>query len=141
MNPTQRSPLRRSTTDRMIAGVCGGIAAAWNLDPAIVRLIAVLIGLSSAGTMLLVYLILAIVMPVDGREAGEALGRQRQEPPVAADAAEAPRLPSLEPGAGLSDPMAFTPDEIRRWDLPGAAKVVAEAGADSAQTGPSSQAN
>lgn len=56
--------LYKSTTNKMICGVCGGIAEYFNMDPSIVRLIAALIVIM-AGTGLLVYIILAIVLPND----------------------------------------------------------------------------
>ena len=55
--------LYRSQTERMIAGVCGGIAEYSNLDPTIVRLLFILL-LFLGGNGLLVYLILMIVMPL-----------------------------------------------------------------------------
>ena len=53
--------LYRSKTNKMLAGVCGGLGEYTNLDPAIVRLIAVLIGLSGAG--LVAYLVCAVIIP------------------------------------------------------------------------------
>ena len=35
--------LYRSRTDRMIAGVCGGLAEYFNIDPVIIRIIAVVL--------------------------------------------------------------------------------------------------
>jgi len=56
--------LRRSS-NKMIAGVCSGIAEYFNLDPTIVRIAYVLISIFSAGFPgILVYLILMLVMPV-----------------------------------------------------------------------------
>lgn len=55
--------LRRSH-DRVLAGVCGGIANYFELDPTLVRVAYVLISvLSAAFPGLLVYLILWLVMP------------------------------------------------------------------------------
>ena len=56
--------LYRSRTDRMIWGVCGGLANYFNIDPTIVRLIAVLL-LFFGGFVILAYIILAIVVPVE----------------------------------------------------------------------------
>jgi phage shock protein C len=56
--------LRRSRTERMIAGVCGGIAEYLNVDPTIVRLIWVLIAFL-AGAGVLLYIIMWIIMPLD----------------------------------------------------------------------------
>ena len=53
--------LYRSKTNKMLAGVCGGLGEYTNLDPTIVRLIAVLIGLSGAG--LVSYLFCAVIIP------------------------------------------------------------------------------
>jgi phage shock protein C len=53
--------LTRSANDRMIGGVCGGLAAYFGVDSALVRLIFVLAVLS--GVSPLVYLVLWIVMP------------------------------------------------------------------------------
>ena len=53
--------LYRNTSNKMIAGVCSGLAEYINIDPTIVRLIWALIALSGAG--LLAYLIAAIIIP------------------------------------------------------------------------------
>jgi len=54
--------LTRSQNDKMLAGVCGGIANHMNIDPTIVRLIFVLaVFLGFAGV--LAYLIMWIVVP------------------------------------------------------------------------------
>jgi phage shock protein PspC (stress-responsive transcriptional regulator) len=55
--------LRRSSRDRVIAGVCGGIAESTGADPLVVRLLAVLLLLISGGTAVFAYLVLALVMP------------------------------------------------------------------------------
>ena len=53
--------LYRSTQNKMIAGVCAGLAEYLNIDPTIIRLIWALIGLSGAG--IVAYLIAAIIIP------------------------------------------------------------------------------
>ena len=55
--------LYRSRSERMLAGVCGGIAEYLNIDPTIVRLVFALVSLSGPG--LLLYLIAAIIIPED----------------------------------------------------------------------------
>lgn len=57
--------LYRSTKDRMIAGVCGGIAEYFNIDPTIVRVIAVLLLLPGGFPGLVPYLVLWIIVPKD----------------------------------------------------------------------------
>jgi phage shock protein C len=54
--------LYRSSTNKILAGVCGGIAENYNIDPTMVRVIAVLLALLS-GIGILAYLILWIVVP------------------------------------------------------------------------------
>ncbi|RRR67965.1 MAG: PspC domain-containing protein [Candidatus Viridilinea halotolerans] len=59
MQPDTR--LMRSRSDRMLAGVAGGVAQYLNTDPALVRLIFVLVALS--GPAFLLYPLLWLVMP------------------------------------------------------------------------------
>lgn len=54
--------LRRSRSDRMIAGVCGGLANYFGVDSVLVRLIFVLVT-AVWGAGILVYIVLAIVVP------------------------------------------------------------------------------
>jgi phage shock protein C len=54
--------LYRSRSDKMIAGVCGGLAQYLSLDPTLIRLLFVLIVLLG-GADVLAYLILMIVVP------------------------------------------------------------------------------
>jgi phage shock protein C len=64
--------LQRSKKDRMIAGVCGGIAKTLGWNPTLVRVTYVLASvLSAAFPGILVYIILWILMP---EENGEKLG-------------------------------------------------------------------
>lgn len=55
--------LVRSRSDRMIAGVCAGLADYLNIDPTIIRLLFVLGFFTFNGAVLLVYIIMAIVTP------------------------------------------------------------------------------
>ena len=62
---TEQRRLRRSSRDKTVAGICGGFGEYFNVDPTLVRvlwILAVLLG----GTGLLLYVILWIVMPLDG---------------------------------------------------------------------------
>ncbi len=62
--------LYRSRSDRMISGVCGGLAKYFDIDPTIVRIIAVL-SIFASGVGILAYIILAIVVPLEGSKAAE----------------------------------------------------------------------
>ena len=53
--------LYRNTQNKMIAGVCSGLAEYLNIDPTVIRVIWALIALSGAG--LLAYLICALIIP------------------------------------------------------------------------------
>ena len=54
--------LTKSSSNKMICGVCAGIANYFNIDPTIVRLIWALLVLC-AGTGILAYIIGAIIIP------------------------------------------------------------------------------
>lgn len=56
--------LYRSNRNKMLAGVCGGLAEYLNLDPTVVRLLWVLFALFW-GSGLLAYIIAAIIMPTE----------------------------------------------------------------------------
>jgi len=65
MTPT-KDKLHRSTTNRMIAGVCGGFAEWLGWNPTTFRVLFVVVSiLSAAFPGMLVYLILWLVMPKD----------------------------------------------------------------------------
>lgn len=61
---SERKELRRSRSNRMIAGVCGGLADYLGMDPTLVRLLYVGISIISvAFPGLIVYIVLALVIP------------------------------------------------------------------------------
>ena len=59
--------LRRSSSDRMVGGVCGGIAAYVGIDPVLVRIGFILLSIAGA-TGLLLYLLLWAVVPAEGSD-------------------------------------------------------------------------
>jgi phage shock protein C len=63
MTETTVRRLYRSRTDRMIGGVCGGVAEYSNLDPTLVRVLFILLAFITGGATLLAYPILWIVVP------------------------------------------------------------------------------
>jgi phage shock protein C len=68
--PAARPPLRRSGTDRMAGGVCGGLAEYSGIDPLLWRV--GFVGLTVAGGAgILVYLLLWVLMPSSPLPAGE----------------------------------------------------------------------
>jgi phage shock protein PspC (stress-responsive transcriptional regulator) len=55
--------LYRSVDDRILAGVCGGLADRLAIDPSVVRIVWVLLTFASGGLFLLVYIVMALVVP------------------------------------------------------------------------------
>ena len=61
-------PLRRSRSDRMIAGVIGGVARHFGWSPTLLRVVFVVVSiLSAAFPGILVYLIAWLLIPDEGR--------------------------------------------------------------------------
>jgi phage shock protein C len=60
-------PLRRSASNRMIAGVIGGLADYFELDPTLLRALYVVVSIVSAAFPgILVYIVLWMVIPDEG---------------------------------------------------------------------------
>ena len=64
MKKQENRKLYRSRQERMIAGVCGGLAHYFKTDPSWVRLFFILF-LLLGGSAFLVYLIMWVVIPLD----------------------------------------------------------------------------
>jgi phage shock protein C len=60
------SRLERSNTNRVIGGVCGGIAEYLAVDPTLVRVVFVIGAFITAGLGVLLYIVLLILMPLPG---------------------------------------------------------------------------
>lgn len=56
--------LYKSSRNKKICGVCGGIAEYLNMDPTVIRLITTIIALAW-GSGIILYIIMAFVMPYD----------------------------------------------------------------------------
>ena len=57
----EQKRLYRSRSNRMLAGVCGGVAEYFNIDPTIIRLLVAALGVTGSG--ILIYIIAAIIIP------------------------------------------------------------------------------
>jgi len=108
--------------DRMLAGVAGGMAEYLEMDPTIVRILWILVGIFSGGLALIAYVIMALVVPpapvwanpgVAGPYAASAAG------PGAWTAA-----PGYGSGYGPGTPPA--PGAAPQWDPSWAARAAAE---------------
>lgn len=103
--------LYRSRDDRMLAGVAAGVAEALDADPSIIRIAWALLTIFTGGIALVVYIVMAIVVPEDpgpyGHRGpwGPAAGPPPMPPPGAAPGVtETPDVGAVTPGAGSSAP-------------------------------------
>lgn len=58
--------LYKSSTNRVLFGVCGGIGEYFNVDPTLIRLICIAL-VFGAGSGLAIYFIAALIMPEEPR--------------------------------------------------------------------------
>lgn len=72
--PAPAYPLRRSTGDRLIGGVCGGLGRRYGIDPVILRVVFV-VAVFASGVGALVYLALWLLLPADNDPAPDPLTR------------------------------------------------------------------
>lgn len=56
--------LYRSPDDRMLAGVAGGMAETYDMDPALVRVVWTLLIIFTGGVFLILYVVMALVVPL-----------------------------------------------------------------------------
>jgi phage shock protein PspC (stress-responsive transcriptional regulator) len=62
IDPLTPKRLKRSLTDKMLAGVCGGLAKYFEMDSTLIRLIFAFAAVF-AGTGILAYIIMWIIVP------------------------------------------------------------------------------
>ncbi len=70
--------LYRSRTDRKIWGVCGGMAKYFDIDPVIVRVIAV-VSIFVTGVSIIAYIVMAIVVPLESSEVTTPKGEMKED--------------------------------------------------------------
>jgi phage shock protein C len=109
--------LYRSRMDRMLAGICGGLAHYFAIDPTLVRLFFVLAAVFSGGLFIVAYLILWMVVPEDRGEMAAPTSMSSMfgttesgETPPSGDAGS---FGSTSPWSGFSSPR-YTPEEYRQ---------------------------
>ena len=128
--------LTRSHTDRMLTGVAGGMAEYFDIDPVIIRLLWVLGALFTGGVLLVVYFVMAIIMPsppdeeeayededeeladdeADAQAGDESASQTTDESQDEADAEDEPKPDGATATASTSSPDArpATPRQRRR---------------------------
>lgn len=73
--------LYRSETDRQIAGVCGGLADYFEVDPTLIRILFVaLVFLGGPG--LLIYIILWIAVPEESKVYSDIARKRKNDDPI-----------------------------------------------------------
>ena len=104
--------LYRSATDKVVAGVCGGLASYFKIDPVIVRLAFVVFALVGGASVLL-YIVLWIAVPIGETSTAPALGCRRGGPKSGSSSPSSsrrwsssapPRLKKAGPRPGASSP-------------------------------------
>jgi phage shock protein C len=117
--PPRQQRLVRSTRDKMVAGVSGGLAEYFDLDPVVVRLIWIAAGVLTGGLAIPVYGVMWMVMPRQDdfastggwrSTAGGPSGDPNVAPEPTASAAEATDPlgvpPTADPSATAAEPSA-----------------------------------
>jgi phage shock protein C len=94
--------------DRQLAGVAGGMAEYLDIDPTVVRILWIVVGVASGGLVLLAYFILALVIP--------------QAPYATATGAQAGWATAGSP-AGASAGWSTAPGASAGWTTPPAAPI------------------
>ncbi len=110
-----KSRLERSNTNRVIGGVCGGIAEYLAVDATLVRVVFVVTAFITAGLGVLFYIVLLILMPLPGRPAPfttptaptDTSARIEGDPSATTPATAAPLDPAEHQAATERRRMAF----------------------------------
>src|SRR4051794_41208579 len=85
-SPSRPRRLTRSSSDKMIGGVAGGLAEYFDVDPVIVR-VGFAVSTAFSGSALLAYLLMLLIVPRDDNDT------QPLSPPLAAFTRSLPSVP------------------------------------------------
>lgn len=104
--------LYRSSTERVLGGVAGGVADYFDLDPALVRIAWAVLILASGGIFLLLYLVMWFVVPE--APSGFTYSQWPSSPapgdePMSSTQPPADGAPATEGADGAGSPSATTP--------------------------------
>ena len=98
----------RSVTNRVLAGVCGGLADQFGWDASLIRVLWVFLTVLTSGLFLVAYVLLIIVMPEEVVATPET-ETAAPPPPPPAPAAETPAAAPEAPGAASPPPPPHAP--------------------------------
>jgi phage shock protein C len=118
--------LYRSRDDRILAGVAGGLAESLDADPSIIRILWALLIFLTGGIALLVYIVMAIVVP----ERPDGMPFQPWKPP-----GSPPGTPGTAGAPGAAPPPDTGPVPEGGWRAPDGSTVPL-AGAETRAPGP-----
>lgn len=85
--------LYRSETEKVLGGVCGGLGEYFDIDPVIVRIIAVLLALGSSGVGIVAYIVAWIIVPLRETYGNEAQATDSDQPVAAQPINTTPKEP------------------------------------------------
>ena len=77
--PRRPRKLYRNSNDRVVSGVASGLAAYFDIDPAVIRILFIVLTLISFGWGILIYLVMLIIMP-EAKTKAQFLEMQGIEP-------------------------------------------------------------
>ena len=100
--------LERSTTNKVVAGVCGGIGEYLQVDPTLVRVFFVVGTIVTGGLGLLGYIVLVVLLPLPGQPAPfvKPAGVTTSTVDAAPGEATAEQTTQIAPAAVPADPAA-----------------------------------
>ncbi len=120
--------LYRSRSDRMVAGVCGGLAEYLAVDPTLVRVGVVLLGVLTQGVVLAAYIIMAILVPEEplGGAAQVAVSEQggvnvtdsNESSPLGEDVPRAPEVVPAPESVSAPANAPTVPPAVPSWTPP-----------------------
>jgi phage shock protein C len=101
--------LYRSRDDRMLAGVAGGLAEYWDADPSLVRIIWALLALVTGGVALVIYIVMAFVVPDEDALTYTMPATPVAPPTVPPDVASTGTAPAATGSAPAAGPTGWIP--------------------------------
>jgi phage shock protein C len=113
--------LYRSRSDRAIAGIAGGMAEYLEVDPTIVRILWIFATIFTGGLVLLLYIVLAFVIPINpfGPGVPPAGGWTSGAPSAGWSQASGPAATGYQAGAAPT----WSPDWSSQWEARRAARA------------------
>jgi phage shock protein C len=101
--------LYRSRSDRMLAGVAGGLAEMWDADPSLVRIVWAMLVVLTGGIALVVYIVMAIVVPEEDDVFAAPMMPGTMPPAAPPPAAMPGDVPAPSPIASADTSVGWTP--------------------------------